>query len=278
MLYRLNDVLYDAEFGEFRRDGETHKLSAMGMKVLNFFLAHREELITYDRLMSQVWRKIVSENAVVQIITHIRQTHRALDADIELITNIRGKGFLLNPELHVSSAGSAAKPSARPAWLMPLLAALVILVAAVVMVASVFERQDSDAQSAVAARAAQRVLIVPAESEHTGQPLDAALMLATSQFIENVLISDENRDVVNTDAYSEPEHMRRFAHSLWQSNPNMTLITTRYRQDNDVHALQLEHSQATHLKSDGRTLDEQKTARLQDCLKKLLEAALEFRP
>ncbi len=103
MRYHIDSVEYESTIGVFYYKGEQSKLSAMGTRVLNYFLKNPGRLITYQQLMDDVWETVVSENAVVQILTHIRQTFKQCHGDVQLIETLRSQGFILNSALDIKA-------------------------------------------------------------------------------------------------------------------------------------------------------------------------------
>jgi len=67
MLYFLDSVEYDSALGELKYQNHSIMLSDLGTRVLNYFLENPKKLISYDDLMGDVWGRIVTENAVLQV-------------------------------------------------------------------------------------------------------------------------------------------------------------------------------------------------------------------
>jgi len=112
----VGDSTVDCGRREICRDsGERIALSEMESEILQRLAAHAGRAVSREELLSCVWGLRdgqVETRAIDMHITRLRQK-LASDADggVEWIVTVRGKGYMLGPDVRVESAETAAENS-----------------------------------------------------------------------------------------------------------------------------------------------------------------------
>ena len=227
MIYFLDSIEYESTLGELRYQGNTVMLSGLGTRVLNYFIENPNKLINYDELMEKVWGRIVTENAVFQVIQHIRQSYKEIKPDGEVIKTIRSKGFQLN-----QSIVPTEKSSHKKAWAMNKWWAIVPL-ASLIFIALMYWQKNTKGFT----NSPNRLIILSNDKDNE---LTEHFAPATAMLLNRLLKFSENSDVVNLDRYSTAKEKHQTAQKLWQLNPDLNLVTTNLSQKDSQFVLTVE--------------------------------------
>lgn len=112
---------FDPDTLELRNDNVSHSLEPLIGRLLEFLLAHPDEVLTHDRLIEAVWDgRVVSDEAVRRAVSMLRHSFGHEDADgctEGFLHTIHKKGYIARFPLQVmvvldrrTSAAEPAKP------------------------------------------------------------------------------------------------------------------------------------------------------------------------
>ncbi|MDO8861637.1 winged helix-turn-helix domain-containing protein [Haliea sp. E1-2-M8] len=121
---------FDASTGDLSDGTTTQRLEPQVAKLLDYFLAHQEKLISRDDLLGAVWgERIVSDDAINRCISILRQKLTPDDRNAYIETVVR-RGFISHFPPPLEDEAPAQRPQRRERiWLrVGLLAGLVALV------------------------------------------------------------------------------------------------------------------------------------------------------
>ena len=97
---RLEDVFTFADVSvnfrsyEVLKAGEPLHLTAIEFKILKLLIQHKNEVVTRDAILDEVWNSyVVSPRAIEPHIVHLRQKIENDPSNPEYILNVRGIGF-----------------------------------------------------------------------------------------------------------------------------------------------------------------------------------------
>lgn len=94
--YRFGPFVYDGAADLLRRDGTTVPLKPKQLELLRFLLSRAGEVVTKDTLFDAVWPATrVSENAITQAISDLRQCLGDDPSDPTLIETVARRGYRL---------------------------------------------------------------------------------------------------------------------------------------------------------------------------------------
>ncbi len=245
MRYRLGSVEYDSEIGAFQGQGRSRKLRARSMHALNYFLQNRDQMVTYDALMEHVWKTVVSDNAVQQILTQIRQAFEAVEPQQELIVTHRGKGFMLNQSLKIEPINGAAPRvkggQLRATWLLT--PALVLGIAALYLMWPVSNTAQAEQH---------RILLFQSSA---GSVLQDPVNPAVQRHLTEVLGLSGRNDVVSLDRTPERGQQDQLAERLWQMNPQLKTVEVHTRAVPEGHEIHLLLIHGDKTRSETRLVD-----------------------
>ena len=94
--YRLGDLVLDPERGTVTKGGGELPLSALEYRLLLIFMANREQLLTRERLIDELWSasgEFVSDNTLTVYIKRLREKIEADPQNPRLILTVRGMGY-----------------------------------------------------------------------------------------------------------------------------------------------------------------------------------------
>jgi DNA-binding response OmpR family regulator len=94
-VYRFGDVEVDVRGNEVRRDGQVVELSAKEFALLAYFIAHRGEMLSRDRLLEAVWgyQNYPNTRTVDTHIVHLRQKVEPDPEQPRFIVTVHGSGY-----------------------------------------------------------------------------------------------------------------------------------------------------------------------------------------
>lgn len=93
--YAFGDIVADFERAEFRRGGSPLNLSAVEFRLLRYFLEHRGELLTRNRLLDEVWgyRSDVFSRTVDQHVATLRRKVEPHPSCPRFLLTVHGLGY-----------------------------------------------------------------------------------------------------------------------------------------------------------------------------------------
>jgi len=130
---------FDAGTGDLSDGNRTTRLEPQVAKLLDYFLAHQDTLISRDELIGAVWgNRIVSDDAINRCISILRQALSPNDRNAYIETVVR-RGFISHfppplpgakpePEPEPGPEPSAPHPDRRRGWIFATLAGVAALI------------------------------------------------------------------------------------------------------------------------------------------------------
>ena len=94
-VYQTGTLTVDFARTEVRRDGKPIQLSAKELQLLQYFIEHRGETLSREKLLADVWGYISTPNTRT-VDVHVAWLRQKLEADPkqpELITTVHGLGY-----------------------------------------------------------------------------------------------------------------------------------------------------------------------------------------
>ena len=132
--YRVGDYTIDVARFRLTTGGQPVPIEPKVFDLLVYLIRHRDRVLSRDELFQQVWDGREVSDATLS--NHIKSARRALGDNGELqqtIQTIRGRGYqFVAPVTHEPESvveADAARGRRRPAWLLTIAAALVVVVA-----------------------------------------------------------------------------------------------------------------------------------------------------
>jgi DNA-binding response OmpR family regulator len=96
-IYEFGDISVNFKSHEVLKAGKEVSLTALEFKLLNFFIAHKGEVVTRDALLDEAWDDvIVSPRTIDPHIVHLRKKIEDDPAHPEYIISVRGVGYKFN--------------------------------------------------------------------------------------------------------------------------------------------------------------------------------------
>jgi len=92
----LGNLTIDRAKMEASVDGMVLLLSALEFKLLEFFVQHREQLLTRDRILESIWKNAVVTPRTVD--THVSFLRKKLAGSAYVIRTLYGAGYILRPQ------------------------------------------------------------------------------------------------------------------------------------------------------------------------------------
>ena len=82
---------------QLSRDGELLEISAKELELLRYLVAHRGEVVSRDRLLTEVWghQREVATRTVDNFIVRLRKKIEADPADPRYLITVHGSGYKL---------------------------------------------------------------------------------------------------------------------------------------------------------------------------------------
>jgi len=99
MQYQFGDVRVDFERREVSRDGSVVNLAAKELQVLRQLIDHRGQVLSRERLLSNVWRDqlFIGPRTVDVHVAWLRQKLEANPQQPRYIVTVRGEGYCFDP-------------------------------------------------------------------------------------------------------------------------------------------------------------------------------------
>ncbi|HYV85688.1 MAG TPA: response regulator transcription factor [Patescibacteria group bacterium] len=96
--YTFGDVSVDFKRGEVRRKGKPIEMSAREMRLLQYFVEHRGEVIARDRLLDEVWGydEAPLTRTVDMHVAKLRKKIESRPADPQFLLTVHGMGYKFN--------------------------------------------------------------------------------------------------------------------------------------------------------------------------------------
>ena len=116
VFYAFDGYQLDMQRYELRRGGALCALDRQGFDVLVYLVQHRDQVVTKEELMDQLWpNQSVSENTLTQRLRMVRRALGDSGREQRLIKTVHGRGyrFIAEVEEHVASH-TASSPQATP--------------------------------------------------------------------------------------------------------------------------------------------------------------------
>ena len=90
-------VVVDFKRHQLSRDGELLEISAKELELLRYLVAHRGEVVSRDRLLTEVWghQREVATRTVDNFIVRLRKKIEADPADPRYLITVHGSGYKL---------------------------------------------------------------------------------------------------------------------------------------------------------------------------------------
>ncbi|MGJ8662738.1 MAG: winged helix-turn-helix domain-containing protein, partial [Marinicella sp.] len=126
MIYTLNNIQFEVKNQHVLVAGKVIPMSTRGHQCLQLFLASENQVLSKDFILKTLWSNvIVSDDSLFKVIQEIRKALRTSGLNEEVITNVYGKGYQLQPPV----TSVSKKPIKRYLlWLLPLLLATTIII------------------------------------------------------------------------------------------------------------------------------------------------------
>ena len=93
MIHHIENLSYDDASGVILKDNAELKLTKIQKKLLNYFLAHPKVIISKEKLMEDVWGRIVTENTINKFISVLRSYLEENPAKPSIIVTHFGHGI-----------------------------------------------------------------------------------------------------------------------------------------------------------------------------------------
>ncbi|MCF6318885.1 MAG: winged helix-turn-helix domain-containing protein [Proteobacteria bacterium] len=124
MLYKIAKTTYDDVNGIVVNKGKEHKLTKTQKNLLNYFIQNPGIILSKQTLMEEVWGRVITENSVDQIISHLRNYLEENPAKPCIIVTHFGKGISFEAQVVKTKKDSeqSNKNSKNSLWLMLLVA------------------------------------------------------------------------------------------------------------------------------------------------------------
>jgi DNA-binding response OmpR family regulator len=96
--FTFGDVSVDFKKGEVRRKGKMVEMSAREMRLLQYFVEHRGEVIARDRLLDEVWGydEAPLTRTVDMHVAKLRKKIESRPADPQFLLTVHGMGYKFN--------------------------------------------------------------------------------------------------------------------------------------------------------------------------------------
>jgi two-component system KDP operon response regulator KdpE len=96
--FTFGDVSVDFKKGEVRRKGKQVEMSAREMRLLQYFVEHRGEVIARDRLLDEVWGydEAPLTRTVDMHVAKLRKKIESRPADPQFLLTVHGMGYKFN--------------------------------------------------------------------------------------------------------------------------------------------------------------------------------------
>ena len=93
----IGRIALDCERQVVLLDGQSVSLRPQSFKVLRILVERRDQLVSRDRLLEEVWRdRIVTDDSLVQCLVDIRKVLSAIDS--EVVKTLPGRGYIFQSE------------------------------------------------------------------------------------------------------------------------------------------------------------------------------------
>jgi two-component system alkaline phosphatase synthesis response regulator PhoP len=96
--FTFGDISVDFKKGEVRRKGKPIEMSAREMRLLQYFVEHRGEVIARDRLLDEVWGydEAPLTRTVDMHVAKLRKKIESRPADPQFLLTVHGMGYKFN--------------------------------------------------------------------------------------------------------------------------------------------------------------------------------------
>ena len=72
MVLKINDFIYDDATGVISKNNQQHKLTKLQKKLLDYFIACPNQVLSKEILMQEVWGRVVTDNTINKFISALR--------------------------------------------------------------------------------------------------------------------------------------------------------------------------------------------------------------
>lgn len=175
--FRFGDWRFEADSGELSNQDVTARLEPQVAKLLAFFLANQDRVISRDELIASVWdHRVVSDDAVNRCISILRQTLSPDDKNA-LIETLPRRGFIAHfpsaPDTQAPGSGGAPSgPAGSKSRRSTYLAAAVLLAITIVAAGWWFSGPDQTADQPEMASADEPPVVAVLPFATSGQSDD----------------------------------------------------------------------------------------------------------
>jgi len=107
LIYRSGQVEIDLARRELRVHGVPVPIGGRAFEIIEILVREAGELVTTDQLMERVWPGAIVEENTLQV--HISAVRKALGPDRGMLKNIKGRGYRLLGNWHVSRRSTPAR-------------------------------------------------------------------------------------------------------------------------------------------------------------------------
>jgi DNA-binding response OmpR family regulator len=90
-----DELLYDSQTRMVRVDGREVRLTSLEGRLLDYFLAHKNEVCTVENLLEDVWGPGKSRSVVEKAVNRLRTKVERDPKRPRFILSARGEGYLL---------------------------------------------------------------------------------------------------------------------------------------------------------------------------------------
>ncbi len=125
MPLQIDSFSYDEATGIIKKQHKEYKLTKLQKKLFDYFLAHPKQIIDKERLMQEVWGRIVTDNTINKFISALRLYVEEDSSQPKVIVTHFGHGISFEGNIQDYNV-SPMKPSNK--WLMVFVFASVLAV------------------------------------------------------------------------------------------------------------------------------------------------------
>ncbi len=235
-MYQIDKISYDYSQGLILKTGEEIKLTNKQKDLLNYFIDNPKKILSKQKIMEEVWGRIITENSVDQFISTLRGYLEENPSKPKILVTHFGKGMSF--EGAIKKVKSLQPPKSAVNQLILLFLSVSIIVVSYFFFSSVFvEDKKSPIDSAQASP--NRMLFITNINDLND---DYNQNSATQQLISELLRLSNGADVVDTSRFMGTEKKQELTKQMWQLNPNLKLVKTQLQLSDKEYVLSIEVS------------------------------------
>jgi DNA-binding winged helix-turn-helix (wHTH) protein len=241
MIHQIENLSYNDESGIILKDNVELKLTKIQKKLLNYFIAHPRVVISKEKLMEDVWGRIVTENTINKFISALRSYVEQNPATPKLIITHFGHGISFECDVFEkpNDKYGISATSKNKKLLYTGLLFLLLVVIAVWMHGSGLFKQDKLVENL---QQNKQLLMLPMDFD--GGDISIVQQQGINELLKSTFNNAESEGQLVFDQSHAASNMtnRQIIEKYWRLNHELVILQSKVLKNGEVYEAVLELS------------------------------------